>query len=516
MTKTYTCLFACLFLFTLAAFAQKTFEKSFGGVSYNEYQYDLKKMKPNGYLVAGITDNFGAGSYDAYCIKLNAQGSMVWSKTYGTAAYDTYTKVCGTADSGFVMAFATYEAGKDSGVVVVKCNKQGNLLWSKCIKDKNAGVFRPSSFYEDKTGNIYLLYDWNYSTYYGQTFTLVKLTALGTMLWNKVVDTNPLSTFAAVQIAEADNGDILVVGNSTGDNWITYGSFIHLFAFSKVNGVIKTCKKICSSNCYDSNLIAYNIVFKNKQVYVTGGISDNFASGTTWFNITKGDGQLPIKTMPYTTFHDYQYLINNHIIDQPDYGFASDLVYTEDAGYLFAYRYLSGSATGYDIIVDKYDSLGRVCKNFTLPAIDTNISNGVVHISDKNYALLANTILIKDYVITVTDVTANKTLCSGFAAEETAQKLALPALTTTGITKPQLYPNPATDFVIIAFEAPKTATLYCKVLDAQGKVVLAKTWSVAKGKQQTTLTVSSLNAGLYHVSISGLDEPIMLKFIKGK
>lgn len=272
MKKIYFVLVTLSLLSASPVISQQVFKKSFGGNGSSEDQYDFKKMKGDNYLVTGITSDYGAGNSDAYCIMLDDTGNMLWSKTYGTISRENSTKCYGTADNGFLLAFSSYggSTGKDTGLFIVKCDKKGDIEWSKLINNKEARVYRSASLYEDKKGNYYVLYDWNTSVYYAKTFTLIKMNQSGDILWNKVVNTEPLSTFTSIQIAEAGNGDIVVGGYGSGDNWSTYCSFIHLFLFSKNDGSIKLCNIIKPNNCSYCDLYLSNIVVKNDHIYLAG------------------------------------------------------------------------------------------------------------------------------------------------------------------------------------------------------------------------------------------------------
>ena len=99
-----------------------------------------------GYALVGTTSSTdgdvgkGHGSADAWVVKLDAVGKIVWQKCYGGTGYDTGIAIVEVADGGFVFAGATNSrdgdvSGNHGGIDiwVVKIDKSGVLAWQKCI-----------------------------------------------------------------------------------------------------------------------------------------------------------------------------------------------------------------------------------------------------------------------------------------------------------------------------------------------------------------------------------------------
>ena len=87
-----------LLISSTVAFAQPiTFQKLIGG-SGDEYLCGALQTPDSGYILAGVTSSFG--SYDYYLVKLDKNGDMVWTKTYGGTGGDFDPSFTATSDGG--------------------------------------------------------------------------------------------------------------------------------------------------------------------------------------------------------------------------------------------------------------------------------------------------------------------------------------------------------------------------------------------------------------------------------
>lgn len=64
------------------AYGNSDWIRTYGG-SENDYGYSVLQTLDGGYIVAGRTNSFGAGSNDFYVVKTRFNGSTQWERTFG-------------------------------------------------------------------------------------------------------------------------------------------------------------------------------------------------------------------------------------------------------------------------------------------------------------------------------------------------------------------------------------------------------------------------------------------------
>lgn len=77
----------------------------------------------DGYLFTGYTHNFGAGSCDAYRIRLNTDGKTLWLKTYGTSLIVTNVNAQKIACNGMAPSFGHKNAYGFNTAAVIGSNQ---------------------------------------------------------------------------------------------------------------------------------------------------------------------------------------------------------------------------------------------------------------------------------------------------------------------------------------------------------------------------------------------------------
>ncbi|MFZ8835354.1 MAG: hypothetical protein ACO2O5_14355, partial [Candidatus Caldipriscus sp.] len=105
--------------------------KTYGG-TVDEYAHSVLQTSDGGYIVAGETRSFGAGYRDIFLIKTDASGNLQWAKTYGGTYWDVAYSVQQTSDGGYIVAGETYSFGAGGrDIFLIKTDASGNVQWAK-------------------------------------------------------------------------------------------------------------------------------------------------------------------------------------------------------------------------------------------------------------------------------------------------------------------------------------------------------------------------------------------------
>ena len=108
-------------------------EKAYGNYSTSS----IEQTPDNGYIVAGVTSTQGAGGFDAWVFKLNADGDIEpgLQKTFGGSGDDTARVIKQTSDGGYIMGGQTcsfnIQPGTRACMWVLKLDASLTVQWQK-------------------------------------------------------------------------------------------------------------------------------------------------------------------------------------------------------------------------------------------------------------------------------------------------------------------------------------------------------------------------------------------------
>ena len=107
-------------------------ENAYGGPKYDRAT-DLAPAADGGYVLAGMTESFGAGQRDIFLLEVDAGGVEQWRRVYGSSGNDAALYIEATADGGFVIAGGVEEPDGDSQMLAMKVDADGREVWRRTL-----------------------------------------------------------------------------------------------------------------------------------------------------------------------------------------------------------------------------------------------------------------------------------------------------------------------------------------------------------------------------------------------
>lgn len=89
-----------------------------------------QQTRDGGYVLAGFTGSSGAGLEDLWVVKLRADGSIEWQKTFGGTGDDRAKFIRQTTDLGYIIAgYSKSLSGADGEFWILKLKPGGRIAW---------------------------------------------------------------------------------------------------------------------------------------------------------------------------------------------------------------------------------------------------------------------------------------------------------------------------------------------------------------------------------------------------
>jgi hypothetical protein len=154
------------------------------GDTLQESALSVQQTSDGGYVFAGRSDSYGSSSADVLLVKTDNSGGVLWTRSYGGAGWDEGSSVQQTADGGYIVVGSTDSFGANQiDVYVVKTNSSGDTLWTRTYGGGGGDV--GSSVRQVPDGG-YLIVGSTGSFGAGtDDVYLVRTDASGTPLWTK-------------------------------------------------------------------------------------------------------------------------------------------------------------------------------------------------------------------------------------------------------------------------------------------------------------------------------------------
>jgi|GEM_PF-3964090 len=156
--------------------------------SHNNEIADLQATSDGGFIMTAYINykNFSPYAYSSILVKCNAQGDTLWTKRYNTPNQLSIYHIKQVADSGYVLSGAVADsvgAAHENGFIS-RIDKKGNVLWAKMY----GGVYDDYFNSILKCGSGYLAVggSLSFSAIHNTYMYAVRLDSLGDTLWTRV------------------------------------------------------------------------------------------------------------------------------------------------------------------------------------------------------------------------------------------------------------------------------------------------------------------------------------------
>jgi hypothetical protein len=197
-----------------------TWEEVIGG-RLDDEAHSVVEMPGGGYTLAGHTRSHGVRNRDAWILRLDPNGKVVWQQTIGGPLTEKVFGIEATSDGGVVIVGKTYSAGAGgSDALIVRISAHGQLMWQHAYGEWHNDGARDIV----ETGDGGFIVAGSKGGEADDDVWVFALDESGDMLWERTHGTP--GEDGAVSVAVADDGGFAVAGYtqrpgmSNFDNWV--------------------------------------------------------------------------------------------------------------------------------------------------------------------------------------------------------------------------------------------------------------------------------------------------------
>jgi len=240
--------------------------------------FSAAKTSDGGFILVGLTSSWGAGGSDAWIVKIDGNGEVLWNETHGGKLEDTARGIAVSNDNGFLVVGYTNSFGHgDYDFLLLKINENGTFLWNRtyggpasdkaiAVAQSDAGFIVVGETQSQGAGNV--------------DAWIMSVDSSGQQLWERTLGGANFDTASC--IAPTEDGSFLVGGFT-----FSFGSGMRDFWISKIeqDGRVSWSAAIGRSG-YEE---AYGVVEVKENEFVSAGWTDFTGQGRYDFYVVDAE-----------------------------------------------------------------------------------------------------------------------------------------------------------------------------------------------------------------------------------
>jgi len=448
--------------------------KTYGGTG-NEYCYYVSTCTDGGFIMTGSTDSLSSGNGDLFLIKTDSDGNHQWSATVGGTGGDYGWYVLQADDGGFIVSGFSNSFGNGSwDGYIVKTNSAGTLQWTKVF----AGTGGDELYGMNKTkDNGYIITGKTSTNSFGSSdIWLIKLNSNGDTTWTRQY--GKATEDAGNAVKQTKDGGYIIAGDSH-----TYANLgAHRAALVKTDslGEMQWAKVFGS---FPGSEVAYDVIQDSANGYYVLGTTGNFGNGGLDIFLVRTDsiGGLKWAKTYGNTGNDDAWLFQQ----------------TSDGGFIIVAATSSFGAGQFDVYVIRTDSSNVTVCNDTRPdPLDT-----IAPLLDTTWSAMISGGTGVNFAITVTNANTQTFDPCLVSIEET----------NSSDVEVNVYPNPSNGKIQVAVAGSsgsqyKSNSYRIEIYNAFGEKVYRSL--ITENLLPITINLSDKPCGIYFYKVESSDETI--------
>ncbi len=200
-TKSYGGVYSDYWLVKTDTKGEVQWNNTFRGVIWYNSEHPIQQTLDGGYIIAGITQEFGGGHNDFLLVKTDSNGTEQWYRTFGGGNIEFNPSVWLIPDGGYILGGETFSYENDYWLV--KTDEDGNVKWDRTFK--GCGL---DSFQQTPDGGYIIKGDfYDPSKTHLVQKTLIKTDSNGNEQWDIKIEGDELNS-----VLQTGNGGYILAG----------------------------------------------------------------------------------------------------------------------------------------------------------------------------------------------------------------------------------------------------------------------------------------------------------------